>query len=125
MTALFLKRNHLRKEAIFDDFFNDLFHVGFQYNSYDHRSNIDETDSTITLTIDVPGFKKSDIRIDYKDDTLYVHASSENNNRAEVKRSYYIKDIDLKKSNADLNNGVLTITLEKVAHAKAQSLKIS
>ena len=125
MTALFLRPNQFRKEVMVDDIFNDFVKLGFNWNQRDVESDVTETDTGVTVTIDVPGYEKSDISIDYKDDTLVVAASSDKNNRHEIKRRFLIRDVDLKKSNADLKNGVLTIRLTKVAEAQAQTLKIT
>ena len=125
MTALFLRPNQFRKEVMVDDIFNDFVKLGFNWNQRDVESDVTETDTGVTVTIDVPGYEKSDISIDYKDDTLEISASSDKNNRHEIKRRFLIRDVDLKKSNADLKNGVLTIRLTKVAEAQAQTLKIT
>ena len=88
---------------------------------------ITESDDTITLSIDVPGIKKSDLSIDYKDQRLSITAEtvSDAGQERHLERYFDIDNIDIKKSSAELEDGVLTIHLEKTGRAKAQKLAIS
>ena len=123
MSTFYLTPFTKRKENTIDRFFNDLCYSGFNHRFNSLNSNINETDDTITLTIDLPGFEKSDIKIDYIDDQLYIEAKSDQRN--EINQQYTIRNIDIKKSNAELKNGVLTLQLEKASAAKKQLLKIN
>ena len=126
MTALFYQPYLTRKEGLFDELFYDFFNSGNSGLTIDNkRHEINETDDTITLTVDVPGFDKSDIQIDYNDNQLLIQAKSDNESRKAIKQQYTIPNMDIKKSSADLKNGVLTLHLEKVATAKKQQLKIT
>ena len=89
------------------------------------KETISETDSHITLELELPGYEKSEITIDYKDHILCIEAKKENDTSSHSTNEYTIKGIDLKKSSADLKNGILTLTLEKQASAKKQQLKIN
>ena len=123
----FIQPNQARKEIIFDELFNNFFNIGVYGNPYHHEHTVNETDDAIELSIDVPGFEKSDISITYKDNELLIHAKSndESIQRQSIRRTYPIPNIDIKKSSANLTNGVLAITLEKTGTAKKQSLKIT
>ena len=57
-----------RKERLFDDIFDNFFNLGIHGGTY-HSPNksIDDSGDSVTLSIDLPGFDKSDISIDYKD----------------------------------------------------------
>ena len=116
-----------RKERLFDDIFDNFFNLGIHGGTYHSPTeSIDDSGDSVTLSIDLPGFDKSDISIDYKDNQLIVHAkSTEDANRQAINRRYPIKNIDINASSADLKNGVLTLTLEKTAATKAQQLKIN
>jgi HSP20 family protein len=125
MLSLMFRPMLTRKEASLDELFNCFF---------DHRIfgqsspwlNASETDSHVTLTIDVPGFKKSDIEIDYMNDQLVVRAkSNDNHNRKEIQKIVDVPNVDIKKSTARLEDGVLTLVLEKSNQSKKQSLKIA
>ncbi|RAP23967.1 hypothetical protein DID73_02025 [Candidatus Marinamargulisbacteria bacterium SCGC AG-343-K17] len=123
----YLRPYQTRKETVFDELFNDFFNVGFHRDtSFSQPDTIDETDTSVSLKIEVPGFEKSEIGIDYKDNQLVIHAKSsdETSERRDIKRQYTIRNIDIKKSTADLKNGILTLTLEKNEASKSQQLKI-
>ena len=123
--TVYLQPYKTRKESIFDELFNDFFNTGFISNHHQPDA-ITESDSAISLSLDVPGFEKSDIGIDYKDNQLYIHAKTpdDSTRRREVKRQYTIRNIDIKKSSAELKNGILTLTLEKNEASKSEQLKI-
>ena len=123
MSTFYLTPYKNRKEDLFDNIFNDLFVSGFGGGKSYNSPTIKETDDLITLSVDLPGFEKSDINIDYRDNQLYIYAKSDE--RSEVKYQYTIRNIDIKKSSAELKNGVLELKLEKLGSAKKQILKIS
>jgi HSP20 family protein len=123
MSTFYLTPYTNRKEDLFDNIFNDLFISGFGGGKSYNRPNIKETDELVILSIDFPGFEKSDINIDYKDNQLYIQAKSDE--RSEINHQYTVRNINIKKSSAELKNGVLELTLEKEGTAKKQILKIS
>lgn len=123
--TIYLQPYKTRKESIFDELFNDFFAGGIVTHHHQPET-VTESDSAVSLKLEVPGFDKSDIGIDYKDNQLRIHAktSDDSNQRREVKRQYTIRNIDIKKSSAELNNGILTLTLEKNEASKSEQLKI-
>ena len=125
MTTLLYQPYLTRKEDPFNDLFYRFFDDCFSKSTpIPHK--LSETDTTITLTIDVPGFEKSDIAIDYENEILSIHAkSSQENHRSEINQSFKLPGIEFKKSSASLTHGVLNIQLEKSPQRKKQQLKIS
>ena len=99
------------------------------YRDYEHRMldyRIDEDEKSYCLEIDMPGVKKEDLEIGIKENILSVSAKrkkmmkSENGeSKEEVISSYEqsfnisTKGIDVENIEANLNNGVLIITLPK------------
>ena len=126
MTKLIYKPNtFLGGLPLFDEIFDEFF-KNDRYYPTQQQQNISETDDTITILMDVPGFKKSELSINYENETLQITAKKEDDsNRPCVTKSYQISNIDIKKSVANLEDGVLTLTLEKTAKSKKQQLKIS
>jgi len=113
-----------------DELFNDQWInrcVNYDYVPEYASHNYSETDDTAKLTIDIPGFQKDDISIDYKKEILTVTAASsdKSSNRSTIRKQFRIPGIELKKSTADYTNGVLSLTLEKQTDSKKQTLKIS
>ncbi len=102
----------------------DLF--GDKNDAYLMKSDIYEKDGFYTIEIDLPGFDKENINIDYNNGYLNVSANKEetfddSNNyiRKEkiygtYKRSYYVGDIEENSIKASLNNGVLKINFNEL-----------
>ena len=108
----------------FDEAFNSL------YNSNEirkvSRCNVEEDDKNYLIEMDMPGVKKEDLEIGIKENILSISAKrkkmmkSENGeSKEEVISSYEqsfnisTKGIDVENIEANLNNGVLIITLPK------------
>lgn len=101
--------------------------------------DMSETNGEIELAFDVPGFRKEDIELDIESDRVTVrgqrHSEKEKKGRnflrverlnGEMERSVRLPcDIDPEKSEAQLLDGVLTITLKKaVKSAPAHRVEI-
>ena len=112
-------------ESLMDYCFSNLFYEpqNLEQDNYWY----DESDNEITLEIDVPGFDKSEIDIDYKDNYLSIKANKNvtDSKKRHLEKCFKILNIDIKKSKANLENGVLKLNLEKQGTAKNQQLKIS
>ena len=112
----------MRTSYNLDRYFDRLF--DFDYSNY--YSNIQQyshssTEEEVTIEMAVPGISKEDLTVDIIDDTLTVKASPKTKSRLtkELKQSWYLsKDIDVDNINAELKNGLLTLTLPKVKPAK-------
>lgn len=114
-------------ENLFDDFMD--FPFGGKKINTMMKTDIRDTDSSYELDIDMPGFKKEDIKAQLKDGYLTISASS-NNSRDEkddngryirrerysgsCSRSFYVGDqvteADIK---AKFENGTLTMMIPK------------
>ena len=110
----------------FDDIFNEIFDTD-KYYPKQVQHKITNNDDSIELKIDVPGFKKSEININYENNQLIINAikNNDSDNRSDILKTFKIENINIKKSIATLEDGVLTITLEKTNSAKKQQLKIN
>lgn len=87
-----------------------------------------EEDSAWHLRTDLPGFRKEDLNLRVEDGVLYLEArrdDSERTFRAQVERSLKLPDnVDPAGIKARLENGVLEVTLPKVAPAEPEALRI-
>ncbi|KRL96243.1 Hsp20/alpha crystallin family protein [Levilactobacillus hammesii] len=114
------------------NFFNEVGNLGHDMFSGDNdmKTDVVEHDKDYVVTAELPGFKKDDIHVDYRDETLRISGKSEVNQSAKdddgrilrqerhsqnVARSFYLPNIDLKQVKAGFTNGVLTLTLPKQA----------
>ena len=128
---LFLPALH----TILDDFrgFDEAFNSLYNNNEVKRAShyNIEENDKNYCLEIDMPGVKKEDLEIGIKENILSISAkrkkmmkSDDGEVKEEVISNYEqsfnvsAKGIDVENIEANLNNGVLMITLPKKEELK-------
>lgn len=94
------------------------------------KTDIVENNDQYEVKIDLPGFKKDGIRVDYQNDNLIVHAKhayaseQHNDDRKVIKqersadnlsRSYNLPNVDEANIKATYNGGILDIILPKQA----------
>ena len=95
------------------------------FNGSGLRTNIEELENDYIVTVEVPGVSKKDIVIDYEDEylTISVEKKEDNSNKKYIRReitetsysrSFYLADINEDKIKAKLEDGVLTIKIEKL-----------
>ena len=86
------------------------------------RTDISKDEDGYTLEIEVPGFKKEEINIEFEKDCLIVKAKKDESDNKKythrerfvtnMYRTYYLGDnIDEERISAALNDGILTIKL--------------
>lgn len=121
--------------SILDDFrgFDDRF-INF-YNSKMSDYKIEEDDKNYIIEMDMPGVKKEDLEIGVKENILSVYAERKKEDKTESKngdkkeafvvvskyeQSFNISDkgVDIDNIQANLDNGVLKITLPKKEEVK-------
>ena len=123
--------NYLSLFDEFDDFFTDKL-------GKDMKTNILENDDNYTVTSEIPGVSKENIKIDVADNTLTISVNKKNTNKDEKKnylvkeisetslsRSFYLDDMDENNITAKMDNGILTITVGKVKEVKPQTKRIT
>jgi len=87
---------------VFDSFYKDMNRRGFGSLM---RTNIEEKDGNYLLDIELPGYRKEDIKIDYTDGHLTITAET-------VSRSFYIgEDFEHENITAKYENGELKVHL--------------
>ena len=89
----------------------------------------DERDNAYELKIEFPGFTKKEVTVEIEQDILTVSASSKSGEKevvgAETSRSVHLpQDIEVGKSRACLENGVLSVHLPKKIDPKPLKLKM-
>ena len=106
-------------DNFFDDFETDKKLMNMNCDIY-------EEDGKYNIVIDVPGFKKEDIKIDVDNGYLTIEATrkveNDNENKHYIKkerfygsykREFYIGNINYEKIEAEVNHGTLKITVPK------------
>ena len=130
----------VKRNSVFDDMIDDVFGTpGFNAGNSLMKTDIREKDGMFYLDIDLPGFRKEDIKISLYNGTLTVtaeHHKSEDEKNAEGRiirqerymgscsRSWYvgeaIKDTDIK---AEFTNGILTLSVPTQQKKEAEEKK--
>ncbi len=95
------------------------------------RSDIYEKDNKYIIEMDLPGFKKEDIKLECKKGNLIVTAEKKQENEDKNKkyirrersygkcsRSFYLGDIDESNIEAEFHHGTLKVTVPKVDEEK-------
>ena len=121
---------------LFDDIFGDSF---FKKEDKMMKTDIRETDNGYIIDVDLPGYKKENIKIDVTDGYLTINAkmnqkNTEDNNGkyvrrerffGECSRSFYVgeavEDLDIK---AKFQNGILSLEIPKIDERKNLPEKI-
>ena len=126
-------------ENLFDDFDNFNFDKALNrmsrelYGKHSRnmmKTDVRETDNSYELDIDLPGFKKDEVKLDLKDGYLTVSASKGLDRDQKDKegryirqeryvgacsRSFYVGDVQPKDVSAKYEDGILKISLPKQA----------
>ncbi|MCM1237673.1 MAG: Hsp20/alpha crystallin family protein [Ruminococcus flavefaciens] len=130
-----LLNNRNYKPAFFDDsfdrMFDDAFHSfwgGNELATFDaFKTDVIDQGDKYLLQAELPGFDKSDIQIDLKDDLLTISASHKEEKNEEDKnkyirreryyssysRSFHVNDVQAGDIDASYNNGILEVSFPK------------
>jgi HSP20 family protein len=85
-------------------------------------NNIEENDTSFTISLDLPGVQQSDIDIAVANDELVLNAVR---NKRTLTRAYQLSEhVDQDNIEAALKNGVLTITLLKKPEIQPRKIKV-
>ena len=123
----------LRRWEPFREFIEKFFEEDFDFPvSLRLATDVYETDKDIVVEMNVPGYKKEDIKISFQDGYLKVEGKAaeekeekeKNYWRKEIRRGSFVrviplpKEVDSKKAKATFKDGVLTISLPKIEEEK-------
>lgn len=101
-------------------------------------ADVKEDEDKYTVTVEVPGIDKKDLKIKVKDNSLLVEGEKKEEAREEkesylrVERSYgnfrrsfsFESELDTKKVNAEFKDGILTVTLPKTEKEKPEEVEV-
>ena len=131
----------LPSRIFFDDFMDDLDIPRDKKFDKLMKCDIYEKDNNFVIEMDVPGFKKEDIKMELSNGYLNISAEHHMDDKDEDKkkhyirrerkvderceRSFYVGDIDEKSVEAEFKNGTLLITVPKEEKEKNNKKLIS
>ena len=127
-------------ENLFDDFMDDfMMNRGARSVQNVMKTDIKETDDSYELKIEMPGYRKEDVKAQLKDGYLTISAETDNSSEEKnkegkyirrerytgaVSRSFFVgKDLTEEDIRARFENGILHIALPKEAPKKIEENK--
>ena len=131
-------------ENLFDDLFDDVFSMRPLYNVNNAlygkhakaimKTDVRELDDGYEVDVDLPGFKKDEVKLDLKDGYLTISASKgldkdekdkkgryirQERYTGQCSRSFYVgESVEPKDVHASFEDGILKLTLPKVTPQK-------
>ena len=132
MFNLLIRKNKKNDLSLFDDpFFNDFFNTPYFFGDRQiMRADLREDDNRYYLDIELPGFKKEDIKLSLEEGYLTVEVLKDEKKEEKDEagnyvrreryygnctRTFYLGDkVKEEDIGAAYNNGILTVTVPKV-----------
>ena len=114
-----------------DDVFNDF----MTPNTNSMKCDVYEKDGNYNIEVDIPGFRKEDIKVESKDGYLTITAEKKEDEKEEKKnyicherkygtfeRSFYLGELRTDDITAKFENGILKIKVPKVEESENKKL---
>ena len=115
----------LPSRMFFDDMLSDL------TTESKMKCDIYEKDDKVFIEMDVPGYDKSDIKVECNKGNIVIRAEKEQKEEenkkylhrerkvyGKIERSFHLEDIDEDSIQAEFKDGILTITVDKIDEDK-------
>ncbi len=140
MKNFMVNYNHDSNGNFFSDALDNFFRPLFYDEKFDSmRTDIKETEDAYVMEVELPGFEKSDISVEYENEYITVRAEkvekeedkNDNKNyirkerRMSCQRSYYVGDIQENAVKASYQNGILSVCVPKEDDKKSQKKGIN
>jgi HSP20 family protein len=104
----------------YDSFLDQIFDNA-SYSTSRHF-DLDESDDSYTLTLELPGYKQNDVDVNLEQSVLTVNAKK---GESSYKQSVTLpRGVDADKIEAKLEDGILTVILPKAASAKPRKIAL-
>lgn len=117
----------LPRKFYIDDVIDDL----LETNNHEMKCDISEKDNSFIVEMDLPGYKKEDIKVECNNGNLIINCEKKEEKKDESKkyirrerrygkysRSFYLGDIDQESIKASYEDGTLTIIVPKIDEEK-------
>ena len=127
------KREDFFPKLFQSDLDSDFFDRFFKESNYP-QVDVKEADNQYEVVVDVPGFAKDDISVDFKDGYLTISGKKEHSSETteeeghyirkersfgSFKRSFYIGDVDDQAIKGNFKDGVLHLAVPKPAEKES------
>lgn len=137
MNKNYLVSNYEDSFDLWDPFFRGFFDFPFEKEVHRNnlmRADVSEDDDKYHIDIELPAIKKENVKLELNNGYLTIHASSKSNKEelnkhgkvirqerfcGNFSRTFYVgKDVEEKDISASLNDGVLSLDIQKVEAKK-------
>lgn len=129
----------MNKVQFYQPFSNKLSNVRFDHNSFTPASNLFKDENGYSIEIAIPGFNKSEVEVQLKDNKLTIKGKVENQSPETTEKfihqgfgkkpfsmSFNLSEsIDQNAIKAEFQNGVLNVTLGFKEEVKAEPKNIT
>lgn len=119
-------------DNFFGDAFDNLFRPLFYDEKFDSmKTDIKDNENDYELEVELPGYDKKDISIDYENEYVTIRAEKAVEDESKSKanyirkersvscqRSFYVGEVDENEIKASYNNGILSVSIPKQAEKK-------
>ena len=118
-------------------YFDNALDQFFESENSKMKCDIYEKDNTYHIEMDLPGFKKEEIKVECNKGNLVITAEKSSNNEekdedkkylrrervyGKISRSFYLGDVNEDAIEAKFDNGTLTISIPKIDENKNKKL---
>ena len=121
-----------------EDWFDESTKNGLVPSAWRPMTDIYETKDSYVFKVELPGFRKEDIKVEFSGETLTLRGErkqeeeTKNESCHRLERSYGLfersftipKNVDAKKSDASLKDGILVLTIPKMEEAQTKAIPI-
>lgn len=110
----------------FDSFVEKAFNLAWSNPAWVTKRNyrlydVKENDKSYTVEVEIPGFKKSEIKLQVVDGSVQLVAQ---NNRGTYSKTWSLTGADLDKVTSKLEDGILTINIPKIEEVQPKIINI-
>lgn len=110
----------------FWNFLSPLFDMDDENSWLQNAYNLNEDDKKYELKVQLPGVKKEEIDLSFKDDTLTVSWNHKSKNECSSgSESFYLAGASLDDIKASLEDGILTVELLKTEDTTSKKITIN
>ena len=121
-----------RMDNMIDGFFDN-----YRYDQVrSPKCSVIENEKEYIVAMEIPGFSRQDVSVEHKDDVLTISGKNEYSENSEgyfnsfenleINKSFYLpEDVEIKKIEANLKNGILVITIPRKTPIKTKAKKIT
>lgn len=115
----------------------DFENAGGQLSTRLPRTNVQETDDTYVLALEMPGLNKGDVEVNFENDTLIIKGDKKTETTEEkgvvrreyhtmsYERSFNVHGVDRDNVSAKMENGILYVTLPKSPERLGRKIDVS